>query len=423
MSKWVTEKKQNDHQVTQHEVDDFDALVAKHRKQLQQNRDTTALVEKRAALAAKVGAMTHRYLLRQRRILEEELHELDALIAKRQSGEEEAEGERMLQEFIEKYNEVDKGSSAASEESMSSGEPGSPGAGCKKRVLSGALKKPAATASKPQVLRNPKSTAEPLEKRTYMQDSVRNELVSALGKAPPPVYVVQGDMCEKCNVPMIVLASDALLGCPQCSRTRLYIQATSSRIAYGEEVEFANFSYKRQNHFQEWLNVFQAKESTEVPSSIIEEVMEDLFTKKRIRDVSKINQKKVREVLKEKRLRKYYDHTPQITARITGVLPPRMTPFQAEQAKLMFAAIQGPFNIHCPPDRTNFLSYGYCLYKFCELLGYDEFLPCFTLLKGKDKLTAMDRIWKKICAELDWQFIPSATHLHDGLAMDKLFPS
>jgi DNA-directed RNA polymerase subunit RPC12/RpoP len=236
---------------------------------------------------------------------------------------------------------------------------------------------------------------------------VHNELRSELDNAAPPVYVVQSDICHKCDTVMIILASDALLGCPRCSYTRLYIQATSSRITYGEEVEFANFSYKRINHFQEWLNTFQAKESTEVPEPIITAVMEQLFVAKKVRDVAGITQKVVRETLKDLKLRKYYDHTPQITARITGVLPPRMTPFQAEQVKLMFSAIQGPFNIHCPPERTNFLSYGYCLFKFCELMGYDEFLPCFTLLKGQDKLSAMDRIWEKICFELDWQFISS----------------
>lgn len=333
------------------------------------------------------------------------------------------------------------------------------------------------------------NTSDDATKQAYNQASVRYELMSELERTAPPVYVVQGDICHKCNTAMIILASDALLGCPTCSYTRLYIQATSSHITYGEEVEFANFSYKRINHFQvwcprparagggpafpggflpvvsrsrlppqpplphppalphpphshtpprtptppphshtpphphtaaptirttstlhlqEWLNTFQAKESSEVPESIIEAVMEELYVKTKARDASQITQKKVRETLKDLKLRKYYDHTPQITTRITGVLPPRMTPFQAEQVKLMFSAIQGPFTIHCPPERTNFLSYGYCLFKFCELMGYDEFLPCFTLLKGQDKLVAMDRIWKKICNELDWEFIPSA---------------
>ena len=41
------------------------------------------------------------------------------------------------------------------------------------------------------------------------------------------------------------------------------------------------------------------------------------------------------------------------------------------------------------------------LFKFCELMGYDEFLPCFTPLKGQDKLSDMDRIWEKIYLELN----------------------
>jgi DNA-directed RNA polymerase subunit RPC12/RpoP len=99
-------------------------------------------------------------------------------------------------------------------------------------------------------LRNSFLLSTPSEQTTYNQESVQHELMSELENTAPPLYVVQGDVCHKCNIPLIILASDALLGCPRCSHTRLYIQATSSRIAYGEEVEFANFSYKRQNHFQ-----------------------------------------------------------------------------------------------------------------------------------------------------------------------------
>lgn len=71
----------------------------------------------------------------------------------------------------------------------------------------------------------------------------------------------------------------------------------------------------------------------------------------------------------------------------------------------MFQAIQAPFEKHCPPDRKNFLSYSYCLYKFCELLRMDEYLNHFSLLKGRDKLYRQDEIFRKICQELNWQFI------------------
>ena len=134
--------------------------------------------------------------------------------------------------------------------------------------------------------------------------------------------------------------------------------------------------------------------------------MDELY-RQRITDVSKITSKKVREVLKDLKYRKYYEHVTQIACKLTGRMPPRMTSHQEEQCRLMFMAIQSPFEKHCPKDRKNFLSYSYCLYKFCELMGYDEFLHCFSLLKGRDKLFKQDTIFKKICKELNWEFVPS----------------
>ena len=63
---------------------------------------------------------------------------------------------------------------------------------------------------------------------------------------------------------------------------------------------------------------------------------------------------------------------------------------------------------HCPPERKNFLSYSYVLHKFCELLEYDNLLCYFSLLKSREKLQEQDKIWKKICEELKWEYIPSA---------------
>jgi hypothetical protein len=47
------------------------------------------------------------------------------------------------------------------------------------------------------------------------------------------------------------------------------------------------------------------------------------------------------------------------------------------------------------------------LYKFCELLGEDQYLQCFPLLKSKEKLYQQDSIWKLICSDLRWEFIPT----------------
>jgi hypothetical protein len=78
-----------------------------------------------------------------------------------------------------------------------------------------------------------------------------------------------------------------------------------------------------------------------------------------------------------------------------------------ERLRIMFKDIQAPFEKHCPPERKNFLSYSYVLYKFCELLGEDEYLEYFPLLKSKEKLYNQDVLFRKICEELRWEFIPT----------------
>jgi hypothetical protein len=46
-------------------------------------------------------------------------------------------------------------------------------------------------------------------------------------------------------------------------------------------------------------------------------------------------------------------------------------------------------------------------------MGWTQFLPCFTLLKGYDKLKKQDMIFDKICKDLDWEFIPSVEEKDD----------
>jgi hypothetical protein len=115
----------------------------------------------------------------------------------------------------------------------------------------------------------------------------------------------------------------------------------------------------------------------------------------------------VRALLKKLRLNKYYEHVPYIANSLNGVQPPKMPQVLEERLRIMFKEIQDPFDKHCPEERKNFLSYSYVLYKFCELLGEDAFLQCFPLLKSKEKLYQQDLIWKLICKELKWEFIPT----------------
>ena len=248
----------------------------------------------------------------------------------------------------------------------------------------------------------------PQRRATYHCDALEEELLQEIVQKPPPLFALCGDVCDTCRVPLRILGSESLFICPQCHVARVYTQSTSSRIQYGEEVEMSAFSYKRLNHFKDWVLNVQAKEATVISEKVLLTVMTELYNR-RIRDLDKIDRHIVRQILKEHRLRRWYEHVPIIVAKITGLYPYRLTPHQQAQIFLMFGAIQAPYEKHAPPTRRNFLSYSYVLYKLSQLCGYDFICNQLSLLKGADKLRAMDRIFQKICAEpsLDWQFIPS----------------
>jgi Zn finger protein HypA/HybF involved in hydrogenase expression len=226
------------------------------------------------------------------------------------------------------------------------------------------------------------------------ETAVLNQLQDTYGK------------CDECNCEMIFSTNEAVFSCPECGFQE-FILIDSDKPSYKDPPrEISYYAYKRINHFNEWLAQFQAKESTEIPKEVYDSIIAEL-KKERINDLSSLNRSKIREILKKLKMNKYYEHTPHITNRLNGQNAPVMTRETEEKLRHMFIEIQPSFQKHCPKDRSNFLSYSYVLYKFCELLDLDEYLHCFPLLKNKDKLYAQDKIWQNICIDLKWQFIRS----------------
>ena len=57
--------------------------------------------------------------------------------------------------------------------------------------------------------------------------------------------------------------------------------------------------------------------------------------------------------------------------------------------------------------RVNFLNYSYIIRKLLELEGYMEYMNKFELLRSRENIEIHDMIWRDICHELNWEFIPS----------------
>lgn len=212
--------------------------------------------------------------------------------------------------------------------------------------------------------------------------------------------------CTNCSVEKVYSPTDGMMVCTKCGDTDI-VFIDPDKGAYKEHAfESKASAYKRINHMSELLNQFQAKESTDISEDVLNQIKDEI-RKQRITDVKTLNQKKMRSILKKLKLNKYYEHVNHILNKL-GVRPPIMSREVEERLKQMFKDIQEPFVLYRPKNRKNFLSYYYIIHKLCELLELDEFLPCFPLLRSREKLLEQDAIWAKICAHLGYEFIPSA---------------
>ena len=101
--------------------------------------------------------------------------------------------------------------------------------------------------------------------------------------------------------------------CQSCGYATTYLDATSSNMSYGDEVDFTSFSYKRINHLTSGCNRC-GKESFEVDDELLDMVIEDLY-KQRVKceDYASKSPRK----LKRLKFRKAYEHVVQITSKIT----------------------------------------------------------------------------------------------------------
>ena len=214
------------------------------------------------------------------------------------------------------------------------------------------------------------------------------------------------EICKNCKNQMTCLQHDAIIICNICGYQELLLVEQNRPILKQNTKDTSHFSYKRINHFREWCNQVQGKESTDIPDEIFEKILTEI-KKEKIVDTKTITYNKMRDILKRLRINKYYEHINYIINRINGIPTPQFSQDLEDKLCNMFRNIQAPFLKHCPKDRKNFLSYSYVLYKFFQILGLNEYLKYFPLLKSREKLYVQDQIWKKICLELNYEIIPS----------------
>ena len=242
-------------------------------------------------------------------------------------------------------------------------------------------------------------------KDTKLQTNIVNKYLSNIDDSFIDInqFICQSDICKFCfKGELIPLEDDGILICNLCFKNTPYL-IENEKPSYKEPPkEVCFYAYKRINHFKEILAQFQGKETTQIPSDVIENIKHQI-KKERI-CLSQITNNKTKEILKKLGYNKYYEHIPFIKDKL-GIKPPIMSPELEDTLCNLFIELQSPYSKFCPDDRVNFLNYYYTAYKLCELLGETQYLQHFPMLKDIEKRIEQDAIWKQICEELDWEFI------------------
>lgn len=220
-------------------------------------------------------------------------------------------------------------------------------------------------------------------------------------------YMYSANICSVCKMgELIPYEDEGLLICKNCSHTFPYLAENEKPSYKDTPKEICFYAYKRLNHFKEVLSQFQAKETTQINSEIIEKIKKQI-KKERI-TLNDLTNEIMREILKKLGYdSKFYEHIPFIKHKL-GIKPLIMSQELEEDLYNDFKDLQAPYFKHCPHNRENFLNYNYTAFKLCERRGCVEFLPHFHRIKDRYKVIEHDNIWSKMCKDLGWKYIPTA---------------
>lgn len=250
-----------------------------------------------------------------------------------------------------------------------------------------------------EVSRNPRTVLARFKHKRCEADEDDMDILHDEGRAELSKGMYQ---CERCGG-YLLHREECETTCEKCGDTRAIQGANATSIDYDQTTVETRFHYKRINHFDEWLSSFQGRENVDIPPEVIELVRAE-FAKARI-GTDGVTHTRVRSFLKKLNFNKLYEHSYHICRLLGGKTVPVIPRDLEVKLRRMFHQIQAPFELVKPPERHNFLSYSFVLYKFLELLKHDEYLPHLQLLKSTEKLYQQDRIWKDICKILHWEFV------------------
>jgi hypothetical protein len=222
--------------------------------------------------------------------------------------------------------------------------------------------------------------------------------------------------CTECNTKMEIDSIASELYCKNCGMCQdLYGTVfEDDQFYYQEGQRTKHATYDPAKHCRFWVERIQARETTEIPESVLLSIRECIACDK-ITNKNRITCIQIRKYLRRTHNTKYNEHVPLIRKLITGIAPPQLTDHEMQLINIYFDKVIHIFDEIKPPKKTNCPYHPYFIYKIIEQLlkknihriRKGTILSCIHL-QSFSTLVTNDQLWAPICVRIpEFSYIPT----------------
>lgn len=196
-----------------------------------------------------------------------------------------------------------------------------------------------------------------------------------------------------------------VMKCIHCGHDEMYVAPENYVRSSRKTILARKYSpecYKRLVHYKFWIKRLQGKEQNKVTTAMIQEI-KDLMIKDNYQGVHYWN---TRNAMKRLGYSFFYDNTIYIMSKIRGTPLVHLSKKQEGILIQMFLDLQDAF-LQVSQGRANMLSYPYIIKKLCEIKKWNNMARVIPTLKSHLRIHLQDELWKKVCCQMNWDFIPT----------------
>jgi hypothetical protein len=222
--------------------------------------------------------------------------------------------------------------------------------------------------------------------------------------------------CTECNTKMEIDSIASELYCKNCGMCQdLYGTVfEDDQFYYQEGQRTKHATYDPAKHCRFWVERIQARETTEIPETVLQSIRE-CITCDKITNKNRITCIQIRKYLRRTHNTKYNEHVPLIRKLITGISPPQLTDHEMQLINIYFDKVIHIFDEIKPPEKTNCPYHPYFIYKIIEQIltknihriRKGTILACIHL-QSCSTLVTNDQLWAPICNRIpEFSYIPT----------------